>query len=137
MTESFELEELRKRKAALEEESHSLEQKQMTLAEKREILAERLAIQNLEDDNEAKRGSIEKLEAELGELESKVRRTNSRPETFTPEDEQHVAAEPMQEETEEPDVIVAPIENPPEIQEAESTADELIKHHEKKKRRLF
>jgi len=137
MTASFELEELRKRKAALEDESYSLEQKQMTLAEKREILGERLAIQKLEDDNEAKRGSIEKLEAELSELESKVRRTDAEPEGPIPEDEQAMVVEPMQGETTEPDVIVAPIENPPEIQEAESTAEELIKHHEKKKRRLF
>lgn len=138
MSTSPELEELRIRKTELEEESRALEQKQEALTERTEVLEEKLAIQELENNNLNRRESIKQLESKIEELDRHLTRTimKSEPSALTNEQPTEVN-EPIQEETMEMDVAVMPLEEPPTVQEAENIAEEMKRHQEKKKRRLF
>jgi hypothetical protein len=138
MSTSPELEELRIRKAELAEESRALEQKQKTLTERTEVLEEKLAIRELENNNQNRRESIKQLESKIDELDRHLTSATTKSEPSAPTNEQPTEAnEPAQEETIETDVAVMPLEEPQTVEEAENLAEEMKRHQEKKKRRLF
>jgi hypothetical protein len=138
MSTSPELEELRIRRTELAEESRALEQKQKALTERTEVLEEKLAIRELENNNQNRRESIKQLESKIDELDRHLTSTVTKSEPSALTNEQPTEAnEPVQEETIEMDVAVVPLEEPPTVEEAENLAEEMKRHQEKKKRRLF
>lgn len=135
MSQSKELEELKNKRADLEEESRSLDEKEKTLEERVKILDERIAIQELEAHNQTMLNAVKGLESKIDELEKRLRKPPKEQETFTPiEEPKPEVTEAVQEEPLEGDVTVTAIEEPIIGQEVE---EDQRKQHEKKKRRLF
>ena len=137
LSESKELEQLKNRKAELEEESRLLDEKEKTLDERVKILEEKLAIQELEEHNRTMLNAIEGLESKISDLEKRLRETPMEPEIPTPKEEPPFeAGETVQEEPVETEgeVEVTAIEEPTMTPQFE---EDQKKQHEKKKRRLF
>lgn len=155
MTPSKEIDELRNKKAQLEEESVQLDEKEKNLEERVQILEERIAIRGLEEHNQSKMDAIDSLETKMNELEQKLKSplppTSKEPqpepehekEAVTPMEEPpteevaETASEEhgAEEEPAEDYVEVTPIEDvqTPQFEEAE----QVRKQHDKKKRKFF
>jgi uncharacterized coiled-coil protein SlyX len=67
-----EIEQLQNEKTRLEEESHSLDEKLKQLDIRWKILNEKVAIQELNNANAAKKETISQLEAKIGSLETRL-----------------------------------------------------------------
>jgi len=78
-----ELEDLRKKRAALEFQLHSIEEKEKTLEESTKILEEKLAIQELEEKIKAKSAVVEELEFKMRDMEKRLKEPQTEPETAT------------------------------------------------------
>ena len=145
---SKELEELRNKKAGLQEESRSLNDKQTNLDERVKVLEEKIAIEELKNNNKAALDAISQLESKLDTLERRLREVSQEPEvheqekphplvteTQQIEETAPVATETAPEDSEEEVITVAAPEEPT-IAEQE-TFTESKSRHDKKKRKFF
>lgn len=75
MSKTKNLDELRAARIELEDESHFLEETKKSMEIRVNILEEKIAIQELENNNEAARKSVARLKSEVKTLENKLNQT--------------------------------------------------------------
>jgi len=111
MSTSPELEQLKNKRAGLEDESRSLKQRQESLEERTRVLEEKIAIEELKNNNKTASESVAQLEARLNELENRLKQVSQTPAT----------PEPPQETVPETN---SPLEPPQEVEQETKEAAE-------------